>query len=898
MIDSFSLEKLPGLDLYEGYNIFYTRCTCIGKVCNVIIDGGSCSNVVATSMVERLQLKTKDHPHPYNIHWIRKGNEVKVNKRCLIHFSIGKNYKDEVWCDVVPIDAAHLLLGRPWQYDRRVIHDGYKNTYSFITNGVRVILTPLKPETLLPCVKEKDVSFISDFKDVIPNEIPTGLPPMREVQHCIDLVPGSVLPNKAAYRMNPKEHEELQRQVDELLKKGVLQESKSPCAVPALLVPKKDGSWRMCVDSRAINRITIKYRFPIPRLDDLLDQLFGAMVFSKIDLRSGYHQIRIRPGDEWKTAFKTKSGLYEWLVMPFGLSNAPSTFMRAMTQIFRPLMEKCVVVYFDDILVYSKTHEEHEQHLKEVFQILRMNKLYANLKKCEFFSDKITFLGYIVTSTGIEVDHEKVEAILSWPVPKNIHDTKEAQKTFDIVKRKMAEAPVLVLPDFEKIFEVECDASNVGIGGVLSQGGKPVAFFSEKLNDAKRKYTTYDKEFYAIVRTLEHWSHYLLPNEFVLFSDHEALKYLNSQHKVSRRHAKWVEFLQSYSFSLKHKAGKLNKVVDALSRRHCLLQTMEAKVLGFEVLKDLYEDDCDFGPTWKSCCKKPVNDFLRYEGFLFKSNWLCVPQCSLREEIIQETHKRGLAGHFGRDKTLAAVQEKFFWPKMGQDVKRLVDRCVTCHKAKSYGTNPGLYTPLPVPNSPWEDVSITLIALIIKGKFYFQLFEKNRDLYDSKTLKKSMSTALLCSQLKFCGQSKFTRYSELNAYLLVVEQNNELLMKNHQSCPTGSLANPEVKATKNDPKSFMHGQRKSHGKGHGQFGKKKSHGHNRSFDRNKKNGRVYTHGRGFTSGSGQRTNNYAARNNISKNMGKRKHNGKSGPSQNNDGSCFRCGSSNHWARSC
>ena len=446
----------------------------------------------------------------------------------------------------------------------------------------------------------------------------------------------------------------------------------------------------------------------------------------------------MKEGDEWKTAFKTKFGLYEWLVMPFGLTNAPSTFMRLMNHVLREFIGRFVVVYFDDILIYSHTESEHCTHIRQVLQVLRDNKLYANLEKCTFAKDKVIFLGFVVSKHGVEVDQSKIESIQNWPTPMNVSQVRSfhglagfyrrfvkdfstiaaplndltkkgvpfvwgtAQDiAFDTLKRLLTSAPLLALPDFSKQFEVECDASGIGIGGVLMQEGRPIAYFSEKLTGARLNYSIYDKELYALVRVLEVWQHYLWPKEFIIHSDHEALKYLKAQSNLHRRLAKWVEFIESFPYIINYKKGKENVVVDALSRKNMLLTNLDVKIPGLEAICALYATDHDFAEPYRLCALRNAWDkYHIHDGYLFRANKLCIPESSLRLFLVQESHAGGLMGHFGREKTLLMLADHFYWPKMRRDVYRFVSRCITCHKSKSKLKPHGLYTPLSAPTTP------------------------------------------------------------------------------------------------------------------------------------------------------------------------------------------------------
>ncbi|WZZ15423.1 hypothetical protein YC2023_108512 [Brassica napus] len=451
-------------------------------------------------------------------------------------------------------------------------------------------------------VKVEDIEVVQEFEDIFAPL--KELPPPRSNPFTITLEPEAKPIAKAPYRMAPAELAELKKQMEDLLEKGFIRSSSSPWGAPVLFVKKKDGSMRLCIDYCGINNITIKDKYPLPRIDELLDQLKGASWFSKIDLASGYHQIPIAKSDFMKTAFRTRYGQYEFVVMPFGLTNAPAAFMRLMNEVFHDYLDKFVIIFIDDILVYSRSKEEHKEHLRLVMERLRNQKLYAKFSKCSFWKREIGFLGHIVSGEGVAADPEKVQAIREWPRLTTVTEVRsflglagyyrkfvkdfssiakpltkltgkgvpflwveETERAFKKLKEALTTAPVLALPEQGKPYTVYTDASRVGLGCVLMQDGRVIAYASRQLRKHEDNYSTHDLELAAVVFALRIWRSYLYGQEVEVYTDHQSLKYLFTQPDLNLRQRRWMEFVADYDIRIRYHPGKANVVEDALSRR-------------------------------------------------------------------------------------------------------------------------------------------------------------------------------------------------------------------------------------------------------------------------------------------------------------------------------------------
>ncbi|GBG72700.1 hypothetical protein CBR_g12267 [Chara braunii] len=766
--------------------LLYVRIQ-IGKAtCSALIDCGATRNYISQDFMARAGLgphvRRKSQPTHVTL---ADGHMQKSIDRCGDSVPV---YFAPLACEAVSFDILDtkfdMLLGMSWlQSEDHPVNFYQRTVHVRDRHGELVLCTVPLPHPSIGChvvsaasirqsIRQNDIEemgicflhalppgdqpktdtsnsciieLLDSYEDVF--QAPAGVVPDRPIRHGITLEDGAVSPRGCIYRMSEEELQVLRAQLDDLLAKGWIRPSCSPYSAPVLFVRKKNKDLRLCIYYRKLNAQTIKNADPLPRIDDLLERLGGAKYFSKLDLKSGYHQIEIQPRDRYKTAFKTRYGHFEWIVMPFGLTNAPATFQAAMTTEFCDLLDHIVLIYLDDILVYSRTLDKHLDHLCVVLERLRIAKYKANRDKCEFAQQESEYLGHYVTPQGIRPLADKVQAIQDWPdlkfttdvrsflglasyymrfvkgfqriaaplsrlhsplVPFEFND--EARHAFHTLKTALLQAPVLSIYDPTLPTKVTTDASGYGIGTVLEQydgtDWHPVENFSQKvppintLDDARKK------ELLAFVTVLKRWRHFLLGRRrFTWPTDNNPLTYYKTQNTVSSTIGRWMYFIDQFDFTSEHIPGSSNKATDALSRRPDLCALVHSTFGLNEDLQQHFVNGYKSDPGFSTLYANLSSD---------QPDLLCVPQDRiLRTRLLGEYQDSRLAGHLGVARTLARLRQRFHWLDIMNDVNRYIQSCAVRHRNKGRHQLPyGELKPLSIPREPGLS-----IAMDVTGPF-------------------------------------------------------------------------------------------------------------------------------------------------------------------------------------
>ncbi|KAL0177569.1 hypothetical protein M9458_026463, partial [Cirrhinus mrigala] len=695
-------------------------------VVTALIDSGSAGNFISGTLCRQLHLRTKTTSKIYQIQPItgETTSPTRIHRKCEpINLQIGILHQEKIQLLVLEGANVDIILGRPWL----VKHDPILSwgTGEIIKWG-KGCVTDCFPEIPRPVQKPLPVfttsvespiekrsvqipKIYSSYKDVFCPKRASQLPPHRPWDCAIDLVPDAPMPRGKIYppwrRVHPS--------------------STSPAASSFFFVAKKDGGLWPCIDYRIINQGTIKFRYPLPLVPAALEQLRSARIFTKLDLRSAYNLVRIREGDEWKTAFVTPTGHYEYLVMPYGLVNAPSVFQNFIHEVLREFLHKFVVVYIDDIMIYSRSEAEHHHHVAEVLQRLREHQLYLKAEKCSFHLPSVQFLGYIIDQQGERMDERKVSAVVSWPEPTTIKElqkflgfsnfyrrfihsysnitaplttllrgkpktllwTPEAAAAFQSLKSAFTQAPLLTHPDPDLPFVVEVDASTTGVVAILSQhhGNPPLlhpcAYFSRKLNPAERNYDIGNRELLAIKLALEEWRHWLEGANFPfqVITDHKNLIIPSSLVIVLLQ----IPILHHISM---HDHPETSETPVNIIPEHIIINPIEWSA----------------PPVVATPEPRPLPGCPPGRQF--------VPRTQ-RIALIHSTHTSLDTGHPGANNTLTLLSDHFWWPAMARDVRQYVQGCKECAMSKSPRHLPaGKLHPLPVPNRPWSHLGVDFMT--------------------------------------------------------------------------------------------------------------------------------------------------------------------------------------------